>query len=328
MSVTHNAQLPHADEASHAAKRRKVRNAVLVLCAISAVITFASFSNPTFTTVDNMFVVIRAASMTGIVAIAMSFLTISGNLFALSASSLGALIAVVFALITSSFGFPIGLALTFGIAILCGLAQGITVSGFGNPIIATLAFGTVFRGLAAYLSDNSIVRIDSPAALWLGTARPFGVPTQSWIFMLCALACWAIIRHTKLGRQTILCGSNPNAARASGLNLAFVTTSAFVFMSVGTAIMAILNVAQFSQAKADLFSGYDFDYIAAVLVGGIALSGGKGSPIQAALGAILIALLQNYMLLNGFSAGLRMTIVGALVVAAISVFHVMQGKVR
>jgi len=328
MFLTKNDHQPIANEASQAAKQRHLRNAVLGLCVMTAFATIAGFSNPTFTTVDNLFVVIRAASMTGIVAIAMSFLTISGNLFALSASSLGALIAVVFAVTTSSFGFPIGLALTFGVAVLCGLAQGITVAGFGNPIIATLAFGTVFRGFAAYLSGNSIVRIDSPAALWLGTARPFGVPTQSWIFMLCALVCWAIIRHTKLGRQTILCGSNPHAARASGLNLAFVTSSAFVFMSVGTAIMAILNVAQFSQAKADLFWGYDFDYIAAVLVGGIALSGGKGSPMQAALGAILIALLQNYMLLNGFSSGLRMTIVGALVVAAISVFHIMQGKVR
>jgi ribose/xylose/arabinose/galactoside ABC-type transport system permease subunit len=92
--------------------------------------------------------------------------------------------------------------------------------------------------------------------------------------------------------------------------------------------MAILTVCQFSQAKADLFMGYDFDYIAAVLVGGIALRGGRGSPLQAAMGAILIALLQNFMLLNGLSAGLRMTIVGLLVVASISLFHVLQAKSR
>lgn len=309
-------------------RRSGVRNTLLILLTILLAGAIAGYVSPAFATVDNMFVIIRAASMTGVVAIAMSYVTISGNLFALSASSMGALIAVVFALATAHFGFPVGLIVALAIAVACGIAQGVTVSSFGNPIIATLAFGTVFRGLAAYFSGNSIVRIDSDAALWLGTARPFGIPTQSWIFVLIAVLSWAIVRHTRLGREIILCGSNPHAARASGLNLGGITTAAFVFLCVGTAVMAVLNVCQFSQAKADLFSNYDFDYIAAVLVGGISLSGGRGTPLQAALGAVLIAVLQNFMLLNGFSAGLRMTVVGGLVVAAISVFHLMQGGKR
>ena len=155
-----------------------------------------------------------------------------------------------------------------------------------------------------------------------------GIPTQSWLFVIVAAVCWAVIRHTKLGREIVLCGANPHAAKSSGLRIGFVTSAAFLVFAIGTAILAILTVSQFSQAKADLFNGYDFDYIAAVLVGGIALSGGRGSPAQAAFGAVLIALLQNFMLLNGFSAGLRMAIVGALVAVSISIFHVFQGKVR
>ncbi len=196
----------------------------------------------------------------------------------------------------------------------------------GNPIITTLAFGTVFRGLAALFSGNSILRIDSDVALWLGTARPLGVPTQSWVFILVAAASWFVIRYLRLGREIVLCGANPQAARASGLRVGWVTSVACVALCLCTAVMAILTVSQFSQAKADLFMGYDFDYIAAVLVGGIALRGGLGSPVQAAMGAVLVALLQNYMLLNGLSAGLRMTIVGLLVVVSISIFHLLQAK--
>lgn len=298
------------------------------LLAIVAVVAIAGATTPSFATVDNMFVIVRAASITGIVAVAMSFITVSGNLFALSGSSLGALLAVLFALITAHFGFAAGLVLTVAVAVTLGVAQGLAISLIGNPIITTLAFGTVFRGLAALFSGNSILRIDSEAALWLGTARPFGVPTQSWVFILAAIVSWFVIRHMKLGREIILCGANPKAATASGLRVGLVTSVACVALSIGVAVMAIMTVSQFSQAKADLFMGYDFDYIAAVLVGGIALRGGRGSPLQAALGAILIALLQNFMLLNGYSAGLRMTVVGLLVIVSISLFHVLQGKSR
>ena len=112
------------------------------------------------------------------------------------------------------------------------------------------------------------------------------------------------------------------------LGVGLVTAIACAALSIGVAVMAIMTVSQFSQAKADLFMGYDFDYIAAVLVGGIALRGGKGTPLQAALGAVLIALLQNFMLLHGLSAGVRMTTVGLLVIASISLFHILQGRGR
>lgn len=308
--------------------KMKVPRAAYGLLAIALVVAIAGVTTPAFATVDNLFVVVRAASLTGIVAIGMSYITISGNLFALSASSLAALLAVIFALAVGEFGFTGGVLITLSIAVFSGVAQGVAISLIGNPIITTLAFGTVFRGLAALFSGNSILRIDSEAALWLGTARPLGMPTQSWAFILAALASWFVIRHVKLGREIVLCGANPQAAVASGLRTGLVTSVACIALCLGAAVMAIMTVSQFSQAKADLFMGYDFDYIAAVLVGGIALRGGRGSPLQAAMGAILIALLQNFMLLNGLSAGLRMTIVGLLVVASISLFHVLQAKSR
>lgn len=316
-----------SQDVSHRAKVTLPKTAY-GLIAILVLLVVASVTTPGFARVDNIFVVIRAASLTGIVAIGMSYITISGNLFALSASALGALLAVLFALLTAALGFAAGLFLTLGIAVLCGLAQSVAISLIGNPIITTLAFGTVFRGLAALFSGNSILRIESEAALWLGTARPLGIPTQSWAFIIAAILSWFIIRHFKIGREIVLCGANPKAAVASGLRVGLVTAIACAALSIGVAVMAIMTVSQFSQAKADLFIGYDFDYIAAVLVGGIALRGGKGTPLQAALGAVLIALLQNFMLLHGLSAGVRMTIVGLLVIASISLFHILQGRGR
>ncbi|MQT14731.1 ABC transporter permease [Segnochrobactrum spirostomi] len=297
-----------------------------VAAASLLLMAVAGLSTPSFLTVGNGLVIVRAASMTGIVAVAMSFVTLSGNLFALSASALGAFLAVVFALVTAAAGLGAGLGAVLVVAVAAGALQGVAVNLTGNPIIATLAFGAVFRGLASVLSGNGVLRINDAAATWIGTARPLGIPTQSWAFVILAALAWLTVRKTSLGRRILLSGANREAAVASGLRVAAVTGTALAILSVGAAIVAVFTVCQFSEARANLFNGYDFDYIAAVLVGGIALRGGQGSPLQAALGAVLIALLENLMLLNGFSAGLRMTIVGAVVVGATSAFHLLQDK--
>ncbi|MCB8881521.1 ABC transporter permease [Acidisoma cellulosilytica] len=266
--------------------------------------------------------------MTGIVAVGMSVITLSGNLFALSAASLGAFLAVIFAIVTASLGLAAGVVAVIVVAIAAGGLQGVAVVITGNPIIATLAFGAAFRGLASILSSNGVLRINGAAAIWIGTGRPLGVPTQSWAFLILTVFAWFLIRRTSLGRRVILTGASRDAAHASGIGVDGVICTALVIMSLMVAVVALFTVCQFSEARANLFSGYDFDYIAAVLVGGIALRGGEGSPLQAALGAILISLLENLMLLNGFSAGLRIAIVGLVVVAATGTFHVLGRKHR
>jgi ribose transport system permease protein len=298
------------------------------VAAIVLVVLCAGVTTPGFLTVGNALVIVRAASMTGIVALGMSYVTISGNLFALSSSSLGACIAVVFALVTAQAGVAAGLAAVMVSAILAGMFQGAAINLTGNPIIATLAFGAAFRGLASILSGDGVLRIHSESASWIGTARPLGIPTQSWAFGILTGISWLIIRKARIGRQIILSGANRETAVASGIQVEVITCAALIALSLGVAFVAIFTVAQFSEARANLFEGYDFDYIAAVLVGGIALRGGQGSPLQAAFGAILIAVLENFMLLNNVSGGMLMTVVGAVVVAATSGFHLLQRRNR
>jgi ribose transport system permease protein len=298
------------------------------VAAIILVVLCAGVTTPGFLTVGNALVIVRAASMTGIVALGMSYVTISGNLFALSSGSLGACLAVVFALVTPQAGVVAGFAAVLVSAILAGIFQGAAINLTGNPIIATLAFGAAFRGLASILSGDGVLRIHTGAASWIGTARPLGIPTQSWAFGILTAMSWLIIRKARIGRQIILSGANRETAVGCGIRVDVITCVALIALSLGVACVAIFTVAQFSEARANLFEGYDFDYIAAVLVGGIALRGGQGSPLQAAFGAILIALLENFMLLNNVSGGMLMTVVGSVVVAATSGFHLVQRRNR
>jgi ribose transport system permease protein len=303
--------------------------AASVVVAIVAALVLGGFINPAFLTFENLLLVVRAASLTGMVALGMSVVTISGNMFALSGEQMATLSAVVFAILMSqNFGFAVSVALTLGFGAVLGLAQAAVVVAGANPIIATLAFGALFRGLATLFSSNGYVAFKSAAASWLGTARPLGIPTQSWAFVILSVAAAMLIRKARLGRVIVLVGANPLAALSSGLRTSSATLISLTAFALTCSFIGIFTASQFSLAKPTLFDGMNIDIIAAVLVGGVSLKGGRGSPFQAALGAIFIALAQNLMLLNNVTTGVRMLVVGGLVVVAIAGFQLFYGRGR
>ena len=277
----------------------------------------------------NLLLVVRAASITGMMALGMAFVTISGNLFALSGEQTATLSAVVFALLMShKIGFAASFIVTIGFGAGLGLLQaGVIVAG-ANPIIATLAFGALFEGLATFLSGDGYVAFNALQTAWFGTGRPFGIPTHSWAFVVLTIVAAVVIRKTRIGRVLVLTGANRDTAASCGLRTSSATLFALTSFSVAAAFVGIFTAAQFSLAKPTLFDGLNIDVIAAVLVGGIALKGGRGSPVQAALGAVFIALAQNLMLLNGVTTGFRMFVVGALVIASIAIFQLVYGARR
>ena len=314
--------LPESD-AQAAARRR--RNIVIVILGIVALVAAAAITTPSFLTVENLITVVRAASITGIVALGMSYITISGNLFALSAEELAILSACVFAwLMRADYGLVAALVLTIVFSGGAGAIQGGIIARGADPIITTLAFGAFFRGLASLVSQNQNIMFADDIARWIGTGRPLGIPTQSWAFILLALLAWFVLQKTRFGRQLLLIGANRDTARATGLRVGQASLVALTIFGVCCGLAGISAASQFGLAVANLFTGLNIDVIAAVLVGGISLRGGQGSPIQAALGAVFIALLQNYMLLHSFSTGQRMLVVGCLVALATLGFHMIQ----
>jgi ribose transport system permease protein len=304
---------------------RRRRNSIIVIVAIAVLILAGGLTTPSFLTIENLLIVVRAASITGIVALGMSYITLSGNLFALSAEELAILSACVFAwLMRADYGLVTCLVLTLIFSGGAGAVQGGIIARGADPIITTLAFGALFRGLASLVSNNQNILLETDAAQWIGTGRPLGIPTQSWAFIILALVAWFVLQKTRFGRQLLLIGANRQAAAATGLRVGQASLVALTIFGVCCGLAGISAASQFGLAVANLFSGLNIDVIAAVLVGGISLRGGQGSPIQAALGAIFIALLQNYMLLHSFTSGQRMLVVGCLVALATLGFHLMQ----
>ena len=298
-----------------------------VVVAVVLLLLVGGLTTPTFLTLGNMLVVIRAASITGIVALGMSYVTISGLLFALSAEELAILSACIFAfLMRAKVGLLGSLIATLLFSGASGALQGAIISLGADPIIATLAFGGLFRGLASLVSGNRNIELGTSAAQWLGTGRPLGIPTQSWAFLILTASAWFVLKRTRFGRLLLLTGANRAAAAATGLRVGQAALVGLTLLGICCGIVGISAAAQFGLAVANLFAGLNIDVIAAILVGGISLRGGQGSPIQAALGAVFIALLQNFMLLHDLTTGVRMTVVGCLVAFATCAFHAVQRR--
>ena len=305
------------------------RNALYLAMAagVVAVVVAAGASVPGFLTFDNFLNVVRVASVTGIVALGMSFVTISGNFFSLSLEQTAALTAVVFT-VCMQRGAPllVGVLVALSVAAAAGAVQGALVAAGANPVVTTIGAGAVLFGIAAAATNGKNVRLDTDAAQWLGTGRPLGVPTQSWAFVLTTALAWFLLRRTRFGRQVYLVGSNRETARGCGVSPGRVALASLVLSALAAGVVGVLGAAQFGQVKVDAFSGTNINVVAAVLVGGVALAGGQGSPLMPAFGAVFIALLQNFMYIKGISTGVRITVVGAVVVAAVCLFHVARRR--
>lgn len=302
---------------------------IIVALAVLALLVLGWVTTPAFTTTRNFLNIVRSASIIGMIAVTMTFITIGGSFFSLSVAQTAALCSIGFAA-TLSWGWPWPLAMVAILAIgaAIGLLQGVGVAAGGNPIVVTLAFGAVLFGLGAVLSGNKTVRTGTDAVEWFGTGRPFGIPNQTYAFVLLAIVAAVVLTKTRFGRSVTLVGANRHAALASGISPARIAVAVFVISAVGAALAGMFTSAQFGQGRLDQFDGSDIDAIAAILVGGAAIQGGDGSMLRTALGAVFIAGLENLMVLRGYSFGVRVLWVGVAILAGVSLFTVLRSRSR
>jgi simple sugar transport system permease protein/ribose transport system permease protein len=293
--------------------------------AIVVLIIGISLTTPAFLTTSNLLTIVRAAAITGIAALGMTFITISGNYFSLAVEQTAAFCAIIFALaMAAGFGLVVAILVTLVVAAVIGLAVGAIVALGANPIIATLGAGAGLYGLSAIVTNNKQIQLGSHDADFLGQGQILSVPTQSYAFILLAVVAMIALTRTRFGRQIVLVGANKAAATASGIQVGLAVTAAFVLCSIGAAISGIFVAAQFGQGIVNQFDGFNTDVIAAVLVGGNAIQGGEGSAVRTALGAIFIALLVNFTLLRGYPYGVRVLLEGAAILVGVIAYHFSQ----
>ncbi|WP_310961211.1 ABC transporter permease [Nocardioides terrisoli] len=292
--------------------------ALLVAVTVAGGVTTDGFSSAA-----NFEAILRNASIVGIVAVGMSLVTVSGNLISLAAQPSAMLPAVlVAALLSRGESMALTLAVVLAMVLVVGLIQGYVIGLGLNAIVASLAFGTVIVGAVALFSgDNSGAFTFAPRGLRHVAGDLLGAPVVVIVFILVTVGTTVFVRHSVIGRHIILSGANPAAAIVSGVSIRKSTLWAFVGLGITAAIAGVIVASTVGQATTVMLPSLMIDVVTAVLIGGISIQGGVGSPMNAALGAVFISLLNNLFALHNVSDGYHQMFEGGLLLVAILVVH-------
>ena len=310
--------------------------AALTLAFVAAFV-YGALTTANFLTVLNIKTIIRDAALVGIMAVGLTFVTLSGNFFLLSMKETAALCLIAFAMgMSHDYGFPLSLLAALGVAAVSGAAQGALIGLGGNPIVVTLGAAGLLYGLAAWWSDNLVVSYRRPHdAEWLGSGSLLGLPAITIAFIVIAVLAELLLRFTNFGRQVYLIGANRAAGRACGHENFSMAVKVCVIASLCCAFVAAAFSAQLSSAQANYFSsefGSSGDFtilvIATVMVAGNSIMGGYGSAARTSLGAVFISTADNIMVLRGFNSGPRVLAVGLMIVLSIVIFSLLRRDAR
>ena len=284
-----------------------------------ACVVFFAAATDTFLTLGNLLNIIRQAAPILIVAVAMTFVIITGGID-LSVGSQVALVNALAAIILA-IGYPwpvvvLGMLVFGG---LMGLGQGWFVAYQGIPaFIVTLAGLSILRGFALYLTQGYSIPISNvPGFFVLGRGHLLGVPVPALIAILVAILGYVVIAATKYGRQVVAVGSNMEAARRVGMPARWIVASVYVVAGVASALAGLLIAARLGSGSSNAAVGFELQVIAAVVLGGTSLMGGRGTILGTVLGTMTIAVIGNGLILMHISPFFTQIVTGAIILLAI-----------
>jgi simple sugar transport system permease protein len=293
-------------------------NELSLLAAIVVLyVVFASTANG-FMSFHNQINILRDAATIGIAAWAATLIIISGEID-VSTGPMVAFISVILAYMLQ-FGVPTipAFALALALGGLLGGAAGALRAFFDVPsFVATLGLWSALRGIALFMTDALPVSIGRNAIVD-ALDRPFlGVPPAAIVMLILFAVFLFVSRKTAFGRSVYAVGGNPQAAFLAGISVARIRVMVFVLGGLMAALSGILLLSRLGSGNATAASGLEFDVIAAVVVGGTALSGGRGSMVGTLLGVLVITLIGNGLVLLGINPFIQQVVRGVIIVAAV-----------
>jgi ribose/xylose/arabinose/galactoside ABC-type transport system permease subunit len=317
-------QAPGAAVAARPSLRSRAgefREAGMLLAVVATAAIFAILA-PRFLSVGNVANIASQISFLAILAVSMTFVIISGEID-LSIGSMVGLAAVVFGLLLRN-GVDVWLAcaLTLVAGTAMGLLNGALSLALKVPsIIITLGMLNVYRGAGYFLSDGYPIADFSEDSLFfdLGQERLARlIPYNAIVFLVFAIACAIVLRRSVFGHRLYAMGSNFRAARLAGIRTDRIKLSVLALNGFAAAIAALLTTAQTGTADPNIGIGYELDAIAAVIIGGAALTGGSGTVLGSVLGMLLIGMIRNGLVLIGVSIYLLIVVSGLIVIIAVA----------
>jgi len=290
---------------------------ILVIFILACIVL--SIASPYFLTVANLTNVVRQFSMTAIMAVGMTMVIITGGID-LSVGSIVALSGCVLAWLLVE-GYPIPVAMVVGIlvGIGVGLVNGMLVVGVGlPPFIATLGTMGIARGLALVITKGYPIQPLPKEYLFWGQGYLGPIPVPVIVMIIVMLLGHLFLSRTATGRYIYCIGSNSVAARLSGIRVGRVLLLVYILSGAMAALAAIILVSRLSSAQADNGQGWELDVIAATVIGGTSLAGGEGTIFGSLIGAAMMGVIRNALVLLRVSVYWQTVVIGVVIVLAVS----------
>ncbi|MDQ1000410.1 ribose transport system permease protein [Neobacillus niacini] len=271
-----------------------------------------------FLTVDNLLNVMRQSAVLCIMAVAMTFIIITGGIDLSAGSQLAVSGVVVSGLIVAGVSIPIAILITVLVGGLIGLFMGTVISTQNiPPFIVTLAMTTILSGIAFVYTEGTPVVITDAVFREIGRGYIGPIPTAIIIMIVVAIIGHILLSHTRFGRYVYTIGDNEEAARLCGINVKWVKTGVYAFGGAVTAIAGIVLASRLSSGSPNAGTGSELDAIAAVVLGGTNLFGGEGKIAGTLMGVAIISILNNGLNLLNVSSYNQLMIKGVVILLAV-----------
>lgn len=294
---------------------------LLALGTLIALVAFFSLASPNFFTVSNLTSILLATAVIGILAVGTTFVIITGGID-LSIGTGMTLCSVITGLLLTQMGLPLVVGVLGGIAFgaFMGLVNGFNVTVLGlPPFIATLAMMMIAEGLALVLSGVRPIYLSGVPGfqqIALGQLIP-QIPNAVLILFALALVLGVVLTKTVLGRMTYAIGSNEEATRLSGINTRRWLLAIYALAGACTGLAGVVMASRLSSAQPQLGMGYELQAIAAVIIGGTSLLGGRGTIQGTLIGALIMSVLINGLRIMAVQSEWQTVVVGVVVLIAV-----------
>ena len=322
-----------APSGTAAAARSRRQNVIVrfnLLFIFIALFVVAAIVAPQFLSRQNLANLLQQSSLTGIVAIGMTVVILTAGID-LSVGSVAALAGMLVAILIGwGFAWPVAVV----VAILAGALLGATMGSLSSYLklpafMVTLAGMQSIRGLTYLTTNGTPTTAEIPIGLrFLGAGTIAGVPVVGVIFVVTALVAGFLLRRTTFGEHVYAVGSNAAAARLSGLPVQRIVTAAFVISGALAALSGVLLTARLTIGQPTANQGLELDAIAAVVLGGTSLFGGKGGVLGTFIAVLLLSVLRNLFNLLGLSSFFQMVVTGIILVAALIMNYVLDRRAK
>ncbi len=301
-------------------RKRYETQALSVFLALVGMVIGLSILTPHFLTGENIFSVIRNFSFVAILAIGETLTILTAGIDLSVGSILG--LSGCLAALAMHAGWPDGLAVLFGLAsgTALGFLNGVLITGLKlAPFIVTLGMLSIARGLAYVVTKGWPISGFSEGFMFLGQGSLWAIPVPVIIMVVFAVLMGVLLNHTVWGRQLYAIGGNEEAARLSGVRVSSVKVLAYTLSGFSAALTGILLMARLGVSQSVAGQGYELDAIAASVIGGTSLMGGEGTVGGVVIGAAIMGVLRNGLVLLGVSAFWQQVAIGTVIILAVAV---------